>query len=530
LAVSESGLPAWTPKHGRLEAHLPKQAGSLFSLPMRPLLLLLLLTTAHAGNNVVLIIADDFGTDSQSLYNPSATTPPTPNINALAASGVRFTNAYATPVCSSTRACLITGRHGFRTGVGEVVSVASGNSLPASELTLPEVITQNSGLGIQSACFGKWHLNAGGPTVVANGPNTIGGWPHYAGCAAGGVASYTSWSKTINGVTSTVTTYATTDVVNDAVAWINARSTANQKWLAWVAFNAPHTPFHNPPTSLHSYGTSPATNLLRYRAAAEAMDTEIGRLLLSINAATTDIIFIGDNGTPGQVIQAPYDAAHSKDTLYEGGIRVPLIIKGPSVTSGGRTSSTLVHAVDLFSTMLEMAGVPLPSNITLDSQSLLPILSNQNQTRSRLYTEQFDQSTSTVGGRAIRDDRYKLIRLNTGTDEFYDLQSDPAETSNLFSTMNATQQAHYYRLRFNLGTYNITGPVSPSSHSIHAGGFSLTVPENTSATQTMWQSTDLDFWAPVSGVTRATTSGNITFTAPPPLAGKKFFSMLSETP
>ena len=122
-----------------------------------------MITAAHAGNNVLLIIADDFGTDSQSLYNPTAgATAPTPNINALAASGVRFTNAYACPVCSPTRACIITGRLGFRTGVGEVVSVASGNSLPASELTLPEVITQNSGLGIQSACFGKWHLNAGG--------------------------------------------------------------------------------------------------------------------------------------------------------------------------------------------------------------------------------------------------------------------------------------------------------------------------------------------------------------------------------
>ena len=149
--------------------------------------------------------------------------------------------------------------------------------------------------------------------------------------------------------------------------------------MAWVAFNAPHTPFHIPPTNLHSYGANPATNLLKYRAAVEAMDTEIGRLLLSVNAATTDIIFIGDNGTPGQVIQAPYDAAHAKDTLYEGGIRVPLIIKGPSVVSGGRTSNALVHAVDLFSTMLELAGVPLPTTVTLDSKSLIPILSNDSR-------------------------------------------------------------------------------------------------------------------------------------------------------
>lgn len=501
---------------------------------MRALLFLALISAAHAGNNVLLIIADDFGTDAQSLYNPGGSTAPTPNINSLAASGVRFTNAYATPVCSSTRACILTGRLGFRTGVGEVVSVASGNSLPASELTLPEVITQNNGLGIQSACFGKWHLNAGGPTVTANGPNTIGGWPHYAGCTAGALSSYTNWQKTINGTTSTASTYATTDVVNDAVAWINARSSANQKWVAWVAFNAPHTPFHNPPTTLHSYGANPATNLLKYQAAVESMDTEIGRLLLSVNAATTDIIFIGDNGTPGQVIQAPYDAAHSKDTLYEGGIRVPLIIKGPSVSNGGRTSGELVHAVDLFSTILGMADVPLPAGVTLDSKSLKPILSNESDSRPRLYTDQFDQSASTTGGRAIRDDRYKLIRFNTGSDQFYDLLTDPAETSNLLTggiaAMNATNQARYYRLRFNLGGYSSTAPPSPLSHSIGVNGFSLTVPENPAATQTMWQSTDLDFWSPVTGATSIESGGNLTFTAPPPLPVKAFFSVLSETP
>lgn len=503
---------------------------------MKPLLFLAMITAALAGNNVLLIIADDFGTDSQSLYNTTAgATAPTPNINALAASGVRFSNAYATPVCSPTRACILTGRLGFRTGVGEVVSVPSGNSLPSSELTLPEVITRNNGLGIQSACFGKWHLNAGNPTIVANGPNTLGGWPHYAGSTGGVLASYTSWSKTINGVTSTVTTYATTDVVNDAVAWINARTTANQKWVAWVAFNAPHTPFHNPPTSLHSYGANPATNLLKYRAAVESMDTEIGRLLLSVNAATTDVIFIGDNGTPGAVIQSPYDAAHSKDTLYEGGIRVPLIIKGPSVVSGGRTSGALVHAVDLFGTLLELAGVPLPTTVTLDSKSLKPILANQSTgPRTRLYTDQFDQSVSTVGGRVLRDDRYKLIRFNTGTDGFHDLLTDPAETTNLLAggiaAMSASQQAFYYRLRFNLGSYTNATASTAASHAIGSSGFSLTVPANAAATQTLWHSSDLDFWAPVGNATRAASGANLILTAPPPLPEKGFYSILTETP
>ena len=492
-----------------------------------------MIATASAGNNVLLIIADDFGVDAQSLYNPGGTTAPTPNINTLAASGVRFTNAYACPVCSPTRACILTGRLGFRTGVGEVVS--SVNALTSSELTLPEVITQNSSLNIAAASFGKWHLSSGTPAAVRTFPNTIGGWPHYAGSTPGALTDYMNWTKTTNGVNTTSTTYATTDVVNDAVTWINSRNSAGQKWLAWVAFNAPHSPFHIPPTNLHGFGANPATNSLKYRAAVEAMDTEIGRLLLSVNPATTDIIFIGDNGTPGQVIQAPYDSTHSKDTLYEGGTRVPFIIKGPSVTAGGRTDSSLVHVVDLFSTLLELAGVPLPTSVTLDSKSLKPILAKQSDTsRTRLYVELFDQAATTTGGRVLHDDRYKLIRFNTGIDEFYDILTDPSETTNLLAggvaAMNATRQAHYYRLRFNLGGYTNTTTPSPLSHTHDAGGFTLVVPENATATQTMWQSTDLDFWSPVSSATRSTTNGNISFKAPSPLPEKGFYSVLTESP
>ena len=502
---------------------------------MRTLIFLAMISAASAGNNVLLIIADDFGTDSQSLYNTTAgATAPTPNINSLAASGVRFTHGYACPVCSPTRACILTGRLGFRTGVGDIA--AAGSELTAGELTLPEVITQNNSLGIQAASFGKWHLSSGTPTSVRNLPNTIGGWPHYAGATSGALTDYYSWLKTTNGVNTTNnTTYPTTDVVNDAVAWITARTNASQPWLAWVAFNAPHTPFHIPPTSLHSYGSNPATSLLKYRAAVEAMDTEIGRLLRSVNTATTDIIFIGDNGTPGAVIQAPYNSAHSKDTLYEGGTRVPFIISGPSVVSGGRTNSSLVHVVDLFSTMLEIAGVPLPATVTLDSKSLKPILANQpDDERERLYVEQFDQSATTTGGRLLRDDRYKIIRLNTGADEFYDLLADPAETTNLLAggiaSMTSAHQAFYYRLRFNLGNYTSATSATPVGHSTSASGFTLTVPEVSSALQTLWQSSDLDFWSPVSGTTRVTSAGNITFTAPPPLPQKRFYSILAETP
>lgn len=496
--------------------------------------MLLLVRPACAARNVLLIIADDFGTDSMGLYNATAgATAPTPHLNALSANGVRFSQAYACPVCSPTRAAMLTGRYGFRTGVGNVVSAAAGNALTSAEITLPEAIAAVPALGIQCASFGKWHLSSGGPQVIANAPNTIGGWPHYAGSTAGAIQSYTSWTKTTNGTTSTSTVYATTDVVNDAVAWIQARAVSNQRWMAWVAFNAPHTPFHVPPVSLHSYGAAPATNLLKYQAAVEAMDMEIGRLLAAVNLAETDVIFIGDNGTPGSVIRPPYDNTHAKDSLYEGGVRVPLLIRGPSVNQAGRTTDALVHCVDVFSTILDMLDVAAPAS-TLDSRSMVPLLAHQStSTRSRLYSEKFDQSDAAVGGRIIRDDRYKLIRPNVGSDEFYDLLVDPAEGNNLLvsgrSGLSVDQRARYDRLCYNISDFSLdsVGPVS--AHGIAAGQFFVKVADSATRIETLWTSTDLDFWAPAENVSAVVEGGEITFSQMIDNASpRKFYSVLRE--
>jgi arylsulfatase B len=501
--------------------------------PLSLLISLMLVAAAWAGNNVLLIIADDYGIDAQSLYNPTGITAPTPHINSLAAAGIRFSNAYACPVCTPSRATILTGRFGFRTGIGDVAS--SANALNASEVTLPEVISQTHPDSIACAAFGKWHLSSGTPNAIRTHPNTLGGWPHYAGSTSGALQDYFNWTKTTNGTNSNSTTYATTDVVNDAVAWINSRNASGQQWLAWVAFNAPHTPFHTPPAHLHSLGTNLTNNSQKYRAAVEAMDTEIGRLLLSINPSTTDIIFIGDNGTPAQVAQAPFNNSHAKDTLYEGGIRVPFIIKGPSVTASGRIATSLVHVVDLFATLLDLAGLRPPSSLTLDSQSLRPILQNQADTlRSRIYVEQFDQEAPATGGRTIRDDRYKLIRFPTGVDQLFDLLNDLPENNNLLAqgvtALSPTHRDRYHRLRFNLGAYTSHPASAPLSHTYRPSGFVLSVQENPSMLQSMWHSSDLDYWKPVTAATRSTANGQITFTDATPLPDRTFYSILAEAP
>lgn len=432
-------------------------------------------TGTHAQRNVLLIIADDYGIDSSSLYNtePGAVLPPTPNINALKTQGVMFRNAYTQPTCSPTRACLLTGRQPFRTGVTTAASANDGQLL-ASEFTLPRAFAANPSLGYSVASFGKWHLTLG--QSFAADPNSIGGWPHYSGCLNGAVASYTGWTKTINGVTGATngtTTYATTDTTDDTIAWIAARGA--QPWFAWVGYNAPHTPFHKPPANLHTYDTTtaswdtrpinntPANQRLHFNAAVEAMDTEIGRLLSSMTPtvrANTNVIFIGDNGTPNQVIQTPYGAGHSKDSLYEGGVRVPLIIAGPDVAAPNRESAAPVNAVDIYATILELAGINVaatqPATHPIDAKSLLPLLQNQTDSARYGYAEQSGSTlTPAESGKAVvNSSGYKLIRFSDAHEEFYHVQTDLGETTNLLlGTLNGTQQAHYDEISAQLGTY-----------------------------------------------------------------------------
>ncbi len=439
--------------------------------------------------NILIIIADDYGLDASSLYSSllgnsgTATFPPTPNIASLAANGVQFNHAYTYTVCSPTRSAILTGRYGFRTGTANVVGGgASNTSLQASEFTLPKAFAANSSLGYQLKQFGKWHLG-GGNTA----PGAIGGWPSFAGSLAGDVANYYSWPKVVTDgtaggtTTSTSTTYATTYVVDDAVSFISTQTTAAKPWVAWVAFNAPHTTsiaplYHLPAKSLRpssTYDSLPntaadiaANPLNYYNAMIEAMDTEIGRLLASVDLSKTDVIFIGDNGTPPLTLQAPYPTNHGKASLYEGGIRVPLIIRGPDVVSPGRTSDVLTHFVDLYSTILELAGInvatTIPSGTTLDSQSLLPVLNNQAVTRSLVFGDYYDLGFPTLSGsgRVLRNLQYKLIRLQTGTDQFYDLLADPYESTNLFANgyngaaMTTARQTAYNSLVTQLANYN----------------------------------------------------------------------------
>jgi arylsulfatase A-like enzyme len=505
------------------------------------LVLLAILTPAAplraAGtNNILLLIADDYGMDSSSLYNttPGASLPPTPNLVALAQRGVLFRNAYASPLCSPTRACILTGQYGFRTGIGDVISAGTDPSITPGHFTLPDAFAANPAAGYTIAQSGKWHLGAG-----PNAPATRAGWPHYAGGLGGALADYTNWTKTVNGVqTNNYTNYATRDVVSDAISWIAARGT--NKWFAWVAFNAAHTPFHVPPADLapgYATNTGVGANRRQFEAMVEAMDTEIGRLLANVDTNKTDIIFVGDNGTPQQVIQPPFVNSRAKGTLYEGGTRVPFFIAGPSVVNPGRTNTNLVHVVDLFATVLELAGINVAATAgtnVIDSRSLLPAIRGGALSTRYAYVELFNNASPSSGdGRVLRNDRYKLIQFTTtGTEELYDLQYDPTELTNLLnSPLSPAVRSNYHALTWRLSDYQntlVTPTVTALTHAFP--NFTMTVARDTNVHYALWRAAALDdlAWAPVTNAI-ITTNGtaSVTLTDPFSLLGEYYYRAMA---
>ena len=409
------------------------------------------LSKAPTGHqNILLIIVDDWGIDSSPIDNPNGPNLPSmPNLKSLAESGIRFQNAYALAKCSPTRASIMTGRYPFRHGIGS----PAGATLPSSELTLPEVLKDCSPYALGS--FGKWHLGGG-----TSGPRDNGGWPTFAGSLGSGVQDYYNWQKTISTTdqapqTSTSTNYTTTDTTNDAIEWIATQ--ADQPWFCWLAYNAAHSPFHAPPNTVAGQSNPNPTarnNRDRFETMLWAMDAEIGRLIATIDRTNTNIILLGDNGTPGGVIQSPFDRSHSKGTLYEGGTHVPMIVTGPIVPTSNSVSEQLVHCVDLFPTIVELAaGDPGTLDTTLDGLSLLPILGSNEASSRAIACEAFGRAESNPG-RAIRSGDYKLIifddpsiATDTATLELYHLPDDPNESNNLLSgALTVDQQIAYTHL------------------------------------------------------------------------------------
>ena len=438
--------------------------------------------------NILLLIADDTGVEQFASFGIGSAPAPTPNLDALAARGMQFSTVWAQPMCSPTRATLLAGRYAFRTGVGFATSgvgvlgnyperpeplagalpelqenlgpvreisarirppdtPASSYGLRRDEIGLPEVLRETAGYA--TAAIGKWHL-----ADTRNGwlehPGNVG-FEHYSVTMLNQPESYFSWWENVNGVMEHRTGYTPQRKVDDAIAWLADRD--DRPWFLWMAFSLPHYPHHLP--AVNGTGT-PGNAADDQRAALDVMlarlDEEIGRLLASIGEDVLDetiVVFVGDNGTTGESIDPPFHPDRGKFTLYEGGLRVPLVFAGPGVPSGV-SSDALVNTTDVYATIVELAGASLPDDRPLDSVSLMPYFASPGRASIRTYQlAEFFHSEygASAGEYAIGDGDHKLIGRRAGR-ELYDLGADLSESNNLLADgVSAAEQEIVDRLK-----------------------------------------------------------------------------------
>jgi arylsulfatase A-like enzyme len=433
---------------------------------------------AAAGGNILVIVMDDWGVDKMGAYAEHPAPAPTPNMDALAAGGILFRHAWATPQCSSSRAAWMTGRHPRRHGVGEVIEYwESDFHLPYTELLIPAVLAGGVDLAYDTSFVGKWHLGTSLDDVGADHPN-LAGWAWFAGSFGnlgnpwlgpldGGSHNYTHWERIENGAFAPTDTYATTVTADDTIGRIAAMT---PPWLLVASLNAAHTPYHVPPADLTTLAVDDLSeDPDLYDAIVEAADTEIGRILAATPADTTVILF-GDNGTQTAVIREPWDPSQAKGTVTEGGLRVPFVASGLLVRAPGTECEGLVSIVDIFATIAQIAGIEVSAltnstgaPLAQDGISLLPYFTDPERPSLRAvnYGERmFPNGPPPYSSdlRAVTDGRWKVIRVVNAPDfrdSLYDLSATGREEDDLLlAPLTPEAQVAYDQLSAALADYD----------------------------------------------------------------------------
>ncbi len=417
--------------------------------------------------NIVLILADDLGWADLGCYGSDLHL--TPNIDALARNGMRFSQAYsASPVCSPTRASILTGKHPARLGMTiwregslappdrkrALIPPPSVPDLPPSEITLAEALKQR---GYLTAMVGKWHLGDADHAPQSNGFDINIGGTHW-GAPQTFFYPY-SGSKRFGGEFRYVPglefgregEYLTDRLTSEALRVID--HAAGRSFFLYLSHHAPHTPVEGKPEIVRRYQARIKAGMHHHNAAyaamVESLDDSVGRVVAGLKERKLDrntlVVFFSDNGGyinafDGRQVTDNYPLRSGKGSLYEGGIRVPLIVSGPGVAHAGTVSSAPVISTDLYRTVLEAAGLESSEAFRrgTDSESVMPLLSQRLKPVSRdaLYFHYPHYYPTTTPVSAIRKGKWKLIEYFEGPRlELYDLASDPSESTDLASKM-----------------------------------------------------------------------------------------------
>ncbi|HBJ82806.1 MAG TPA: arylsulfatase, partial [Verrucomicrobiales bacterium] len=302
--------------------------------------------------NVLVIIADDLGWNDVGFHSKSATTP---HLDRFAKEGIELQRFYTYAVCSPARAGLLTGQMPRRFGITHVVGPQQPG-LPRDVATLPETFRA---AGYRTSLIGKWHLGK------ARGPSDSG-FDHFYGFMGAEIdyfkhtairSEQTDWQR--NGKTVVEEGYSTDLLADEAVRLLQEQAKGRPFYMQ-VAFNAPHIPLAAPESFVEKHKNGGGL----YAAVIDAMDSAIGRILAELDRQklrdNTLVVFFSDNGADLRLSRST-PLSRGKDTIYEGGIHTPCVIRWPGRVAAGATSKQPVSVQDLFPTLAGAAGLKLPT-------------------------------------------------------------------------------------------------------------------------------------------------------------------------
>ncbi|MCA9247612.1 MAG: sulfatase [Planctomycetales bacterium] len=441
-------------------------------------------STVASAPNIVVMLADDLGYGDLACYGSEVLK--TPNIDRLAAEGLRLTDCYAAaPNCSPARAGLMTGRAPWRLGIHNWIPMLSPVHVRREEITIATLLRR---AGYATCHVGKWHLN--GRFNMAGQPQPSDhGFEHWFSTQNNSLPNHRNPNNFIrNGqAVGQLHGYSARLVAGEAIRWLQDHCETTrerrQPFFLFACFHEPHEPIATDPQLAAWYPSSDDPSRAAHHGNVSQLDESIGRLLQAIDDLglrdETFVVFTSDNG-PAITRIHPHGSAgplrDKKGSMYEGGIRVPGIVRWPRHTQPGSVSNEPVSGVDLLPTLCAVAGAPVPADRAIDGASFLPIFESQPIVRTKPLYWQFNRATSKpkvamrmgdwkilahldtpelrpgVDQTAAEMKRFKTADLTTF--ELYNLRNDISETTDVaaeqperLATMAATLRESYYEMR-----------------------------------------------------------------------------------
>lgn len=394
------------------------------------LIALMLLTTSQQGQarerpNFLIILCDDLGYGDLGCYgNPTIHTP---HLDQLAKEGLRLTDCYsASPLCSPARAGLLTGRTPSRTGIYSWIAEGNPMNLKRDEPTIASLLQSS---GHETCHVGKWHLNGLFNHPSQTQPNDHG-FDHWFSTQNNAAPTHRSPKNFVRNGTAVGEQpgFSCAVVADEAASWLERQKESKNPFFLFVCFHEPHEPIDSPEDLVNEYPDAKQKGEALYYANVTNMDRAVGTLLKQLDELSltdeTLVFFTSDNGPESldrykgawRSHGSPGPLRGMKLHLYDGGIRVPGILRWPGKIAAGQTSSVPVSGVDLLPTVCEIAQVELPNSKKLDGASIVPLFGGNEIKRTQpLFWHYFGGTGNQQV--ALRDGEWKIVARWDGPED-----------------------------------------------------------------------------------------------------------------